>query len=66
MHTTALQDPQRRGSELRSAQVPEQQAGVTPGHGLAAHDPQRLGSLERLVHLPLQQVGVVIGHWQDD
>lgn len=55
--TTLVQDPQRSGLLLKSAQVPEQQAGVPPVQGAAAQEPQWLGSLLTLVHFPEQQVG---------
>lgn len=55
--TTLVQDPQRSGLLLKSAQVPEQQAGVPPVHGAAAQEPQWVGSLLTLVHFPEQQVG---------
>lgn len=62
--TTMLQDPQREGFVAKSAQAPEQHAGVVPVQFLAQF-PQCVGSLLKFEHAPEQQVGWAIEHCHD-
>lgn len=58
-----LHVPHFDGLEPRSAQTPEQQAGIEPVQGAAVQEPQNFGSLATLVQVPLQHVGWVTEHY---
>lgn len=60
--TVVLHEPQCNLSELKSAQVPEQQAGVPPVHGEALQLPQCEILELKSVQTPAQQAGTLPVH----